>query len=140
MAHGRFRPVVLCFTYLFNNGRCRDDTYVAGYQRYTSRTGNCTQFSVTDLHHSSRSALARRVDENWTLDRDFRRLYWDNSDLAPGVQALKLDNVLALISSVFGSMATFCINFLGRTDTSVTITCYAIALRSRLALVPALFV
>lgn len=60
--------------------------------------------------------------------------------LQPGAQPLELGTMLALVSALFGGMATFCIKLLGRTDTSVTITCYGIVLRSPLALIPALFV
>ena len=60
--------------------------------------------------------------------------------LQPGIQPIEFGVMLALVSALFGGMATFCIKLLARTDTSVTITCYAIALRWPLALIPALFV
>ncbi len=60
--------------------------------------------------------------------------------LRPGMQSIEYSAMLALVSALFGGMATFCIKLLGRTDTSVTITCYSVVIRSPLALIPALFV
>jgi drug/metabolite transporter (DMT)-like permease len=60
--------------------------------------------------------------------------------LRPGIEPIEFGAMLMLISALFGGTAMLCIKLLGRTDTSVTITCYAVALRSPMALIPALFV
>jgi drug/metabolite transporter (DMT)-like permease len=60
--------------------------------------------------------------------------------LRPGIQPIEFGAMLMLISALFGGTAMLCIKLLGRTDTSVTITCYAVALRAPMALIPALFV
>ena len=60
--------------------------------------------------------------------------------LQPGIQPIEFGAILMLIAALFGGTAMLCIKLLGRNDSSVTITCYAVALRSPLALIPALFV